>query len=788
MKIRRKSLCLLIMLLAVIWLGASGVSAATIIPTDVDSASSDCILLGVKGEYITEIPQALKRINEIRREACQEGVRNPNTGTPLKPSDYVPIKWSSDLEYIARIRAAESGITMAHKRTNGRNCFQIMSPGHIKSSAEVLAWDWERTMIDGIEIWYEEKADWVNQVPGAVTGHYTEMINPSNTYVGLGTFYSEDTQYPNTTAGEFSSETGLNETQGTAVKNCIQILEFDNAYCSGAYRISGGSSAKPGKSSQLKMVTDITLKNGFGTVTTLKNLQVMDSIVWKSSDESIASVDDNGAVMLHTCGKVTVTASDGRGHKTETTLEGTHDWDFGKITKKATASTKGEKVYTCQICHVTKTEEIPPLTTDTPGKPSLDKISAPAYNKIQISWKKTLNVSKYVIYYRKTGTAKWTQLASVNCATAQYTHTSSAKYPIIVGQNYDYTVKSYNQISKKYSAYDVKGLTAKTLPATPQLVKAVINSDNTVTVNWKKSEGCNSYRIYRKTTLGKWTQIGSVKSSVLKFTDKNPVADMQNTYTVRGYYSKTKTAGKYDEQGVSINMKPTERPVTPTPSQPAVPTPIPIPPGVHPTLITDISLSRRSVDLTVKGQRVMIDSMILPGKAYYKMLGWVSSNPSVATVSAHDNLADSRTYVTAVGNGTAVITAYALDGSGLTAQCKITVNYKDDNGTSELPTVPDDKNTFVKLKSIKLNPTSVTISDKNKKYKIQTIFSPDNATTKACRWTSSDNSVVLANSGWANVFSETYLTPTGNGTAVLTAHALDGSGVTAKCVVHVTCF
>ena len=111
-------------------------------------------------------------------------------------------------------------------------------------------------------------------------------------------------------------------------------------------------------------------------------------------------------------------------------------------------------------------------------------------------------------------------------------------------------------------------------------------------------------------------------------------------------------------------MKPTERPVTPTPSQPAVPTPIPIPPGVHPTLITDISLSRRSIDLTVKGQRVMIDSM---------MLGWVSSNPSVATVSAHDNLADSRTYVTAVGNGTAVITAYALDGSGVTAKCVVHV-------------------------------------------------------------------------------------------------------------------
>ena len=145
------------------------------------------------------------------------------------------------------------------------------------------------------------------------------------------------------------------------------------------------------------------------------------------------------------------------GHKAEITLEGKHSWDKGKITKKPTASTKGEKVYTCQICHEKRTEEMPPLTTDTPGKPVLNKISSPAYNKIQISWKKALNVSKYVIYYRKTATAKWTQLATVNSSTAKYIHTSSKKYPIIVGQKYDYTVKGYNQVSNKYSSYDTKG-------------------------------------------------------------------------------------------------------------------------------------------------------------------------------------------------------------------------------------------------------------------------------------------------------------------------------------------
>ena len=106
MRKKNRNLFLLVMMMAVIWLGAGNISASTMIPTDVETASSNCTLLGVKGEYITQIPQALERINEIRKEACQEGVPDPRTGSPLKPSDYVPIKWSSDLEYIARIRAA----------------------------------------------------------------------------------------------------------------------------------------------------------------------------------------------------------------------------------------------------------------------------------------------------------------------------------------------------------------------------------------------------------------------------------------------------------------------------------------------------------------------------------------------------------------------------------------------------------------------------------------------------------------------------------------------------------
>ena len=70
------------------------------------------------------------------------------------------------------------------------------------------------------------------------------------------------------------------------------------------------------------MTTDISLRNGLGYVSTLKNLQVPGQITWNSSDESIASVDSNGQITIHTCGKATITATDAMGHKAETTLEG----------------------------------------------------------------------------------------------------------------------------------------------------------------------------------------------------------------------------------------------------------------------------------------------------------------------------------------------------------------------------------------------------------------------------------------------------------------------------------
>ena len=76
-------------------------------------------------------------------------------------------------------------------------------------------------------------------------------------------------------------------------------------------------------------------------------------------------------------------------------------------------------------------------TVKTPSTVKLSKISAPAYNKIKVSWKKAENATKYYVYYRKSGTKNWKKIASVKSSATSYTHKSSAKYPIIVGQKYD---------------------------------------------------------------------------------------------------------------------------------------------------------------------------------------------------------------------------------------------------------------------------------------------------------------------------------------------------------------
>lgn len=365
-----------------------------------------------------------------------------------------------------------------------------------------------------------------------------------------------------------------------------------------------------------------------------------------------------------------------------------------------------------------------------PGKVTLRKIYSPAYNQIKITWKKASNATNYVIFYKKQGARKWTKLKVVSSKTTSYTHKSSRKYPIVVGQKYTYTVRAYNNKAKKYGSYNTRGLTARTLPGTVKLKKASLNSTKTVaTITWNKASGASHYAIFRKTGRSGWKKLGTLSSKYLKYNDRRPVTGTKNTYTVRAYYSRTKTYGKYNTRGVSVTL-----------------------PKVK---VSKLTLNRTSVSLTKKGQTYQLKATASPSNATTKSVTWKSSNTKVVTVNSAGRL-------TAVGNGSATITATAKDGSKKKVTCKVTV---------KIPTV-------VKVSRVSLNKNDLALTSKGQSYQLSASVAPSNASNKSVKWTSGNPKV-------ATVSSSGKVTAVANGNTTITATAADGSGKKDICAVTV---
>ncbi len=143
-------------------------------------------------------------------------------------------------------------------------------------------------MITGIDQWYGEKQDWVKQT-GGVTGHYTSMINPNNLYVGLATFICPDADFKNTTSGEFSFETGLDEGQAKAVKNKVQKIQVQNQDVK-AYMEPFKEKLASSKTVQAKFYANYR-GSGFYQSRTHK-LSFEDTVEWSSSNPKVATVDE----------------------------------------------------------------------------------------------------------------------------------------------------------------------------------------------------------------------------------------------------------------------------------------------------------------------------------------------------------------------------------------------------------------------------------------------------------------------------------------------------------------
>ena len=204
-----------------------------------------------------------------------------------------------------------------------------------------------------------------------------------------------------------------------------------------------------------------------------------------------------------------------------------------------------------------------------PGTVKLSSVKVVDYNKINVKWKKTSGATNYIVYYKKAGSGKWVKVKTLDSKKSSYTHTSSSKYPIVVGKKYQYTVKAYNKKTRKSGRYNTKGLTVTASLKMVTGIEAKIEG-TTVKLTWNKVSGADKYAIYSKIKADdKWSKIITVKDTS-SFVDVNPCINCTNYYSVRGYSSGTKAYGVMNKTGVSIYVKDSDevRPtITPEPTE-----------------------------------------------------------------------------------------------------------------------------------------------------------------------------------------------------------------------------
>ena len=244
----------------------------------------------------------------------------------------------------------------------------------------------------------------------------------------------------------------------------------------------------------------------------------------------------------------------------------------------------------------------------------------------------------------------------------------------------------------------------------------------------------------------------------------------------------------------------TQTTVTVTANQPNVPS-------------TGISLNNTTLSLTTEGETAVLTATVTPSDATDKSVTWESSNTSVATVSTTG-------VVTAVANGTAVITATTADGTNLSAQCTVTVSIKvemipgDANGNGDVTfadvvTVTDyilgwnpadfvfetanivddgkisitDAATIIdvvlnkKATKVTLSTSKILLENGTEQQLTATVL-PKTATNKDISWSSSDENV-------ATVDQNGLVTAVALGTCTITA-TVEDSQLSASCEVTIT--
>ena len=164
---------------------------------------------------------------------------------------------------------------------------------------------------------------------------------------------------------------------------------------------------------------------------------------------------------------------------------------------------------------------------------------------------------------------------------------------------------------------------------------------------------------------------------------------------------------------------------------------------------TALSINKTSTTLN-KGATETLTVTRTPSAVSYPTISWSSSNTSVATVN-------SSGVVTAVGNGTATITATTTDGTNISKTCSVTVR--------------------TPVTGVSVSPTTLTLNVGGT-YTLAKTISPSGASNQNVVWSTNNTAV-------ATVDSSGKVTAVGKGTCTITCTSSENSSYKGTCAVTV---
>ena len=192
------------------------------------------------------------------------------------------------------------------------------------------------------------------------------------------------------------------------------------------------------------------------------------------------------------------------------------------------------------------------------------KIKSAGNESLKVTWKKVKAsknsyVKGYAIYRSTSENGKYRKIKTINKGTT----TSYVDKGLVTGNTYYYKVRTFCTSGRKtiYSDYS-EPASMQVIPGKPS-IQVVAANYNTITVSWKKVEGCDGYRVYRATEKdGKYKSVKTC-SSVNTLSYKNSKLETGKTYyyKVRAYVNKNgkKLYGNYSavKQATPVLTKPT---------------------------------------------------------------------------------------------------------------------------------------------------------------------------------------------------------------------------------------